>query len=235
MNAPSRFGSETMRATEKHIPGSRFTWYLDQRKFTEWISLELGRREKFARHASADSSPPPPPLQPVPIFYVMLLHSVGKDFVVECSRLKYTMRIWKIQENVWAKSPDFGGFQARLLPALMVSGPYSNLHKVPTPQKGKQNWDSDLIILWEQRGDFHINAAENFSFDPKIRREQKEPLLLVNFNFNFNCIVFSHGSDIRCYLKWLKFWPYKVLICSWKILAPSPNTLKEAKVRQNSI
>ncbi len=32
----------------------------------------------------------------------------------------------------------------------------------------------------------------------------------------------------------LKYWPYTVLISNWKILAHSPNTLKEAKVWQKS-
>ncbi len=46
--------------------------------------------------------------------------------------------------------------------------------------------------------------------------------------------MFFYGSDIRCHLTWLKYWPYKVLIISWKILAHSPNILKEAKVQQKS-
>ncbi len=60
----------------------------------------------------------------------------------------------------------------------------------------------------------------------------------VQWNFsvrqanNFNCILCSYGSDIRCHLTWLKYWPFKVLISSWKISAHSPNTLKETKIRQ---
>jgi hypothetical protein len=50
---------------------------------------------------------------------------------------------------------------------------------------------------------------------------------------NFHCILFSWGSDIRCHLTWLKYWPHKVLISCCKILAHSPNTLNAAKVRQN--
>jgi hypothetical protein len=45
---------------------------------------------------------------------------------------------------------------------------------------------------------------------------------------NFHCILFSYGS-------WLKYLPYKVLISSRKILAHSPNTLKEAKVRKKKL
>ncbi len=50
----------------------------------------------------------------------------------------------------------------------------------------------------------------------------------------FNCILLFYGSNIRSHLTWLKYRPYKVLISNWKILAHSPNTLKEAKVRQKS-
>jgi hypothetical protein len=42
---------------------------------------------------------------------------------------------------------------------------------------------------------------------------------------NLNCILFSKGSDIRCHLTWLKYWPY---------LAHSPNTLNAAKVLTKS-
>ncbi len=63
-----------------------------------------------------------------------------------------------------------------------------------------------------------ITQSENFSV-----RQAK----------NLNCILLSYGSDRRRHLTWLKYWPYKVIISGWKILAHSPNTLKEAKVRQN--
>jgi hypothetical protein len=51
---------------------------------------------------------------------------------------------------------------------------------------------------------------------------------------NFNCILFSYSSDIRYHLTWLKYWPYKVLISSGKILAHFPNTLKEVKLRKKN-
>ncbi len=52
---------------------------------------------------------------------------------------------------------------------------------------------------------------------------------------NFNCILFSWGSDIISRLPRLKYWPYGVLISCWKIFAHSPITLNKAKVREKKL
>jgi hypothetical protein len=45
---------------------------------------------------------------------------------------------------------------------------------------------------------------------------------------NFNCILFSYGSDIRCHLTWLKYWPFKVLI---SIVEKSLGALSKVQIR----
>ncbi len=47
--------------------------------------------------------------------------------------------------------------------------------------------------------------------------ENTQSEIFVRQAKNFNLILFSQGSDIRCHLTWLKYWPYKVLISCWKI------------------
>ncbi len=49
---------------------------------------------------------------------------------------------------------------------------------------------------------------------------------------NFNRILFSYGSDIRCHLTWLKYWRYKILTSSWKILAHAKRSQSSTEIKK---
>ncbi len=111
-----------------------------------------------------------------------------------------------------------------------------SLARICKPFKGTITWDgffSHFILSRIERNFFHVvfiftGLGQDLTH---LAHKENKHSEIFSVRQAKNCILFSYGSDIRCHLTWLKYWPYK-LISSRKILAHSPNSLKEAKVRQ---